>query len=71
MCLPADVIEILQADCIDERLLAVVADSVEKFVRAACYFAEPNKVHTTIQTEKAINVEEDCFRADHPSGASM
>ena len=46
--LPVDVIELLQVDCIDERLLAVVADSAEKFARAARYSTEPNKVYAAV-----------------------
>ena len=46
--LPTDVIKLLQTDCIDERLLAIVVDSMKKFARMAYYSIEPNKVHAAV-----------------------
>ena len=69
--IPTDSIKLLQADLLDENLLAVMAVSAEKFTRASRYSVEANKINMTVQTEEATDVEEDCSRASHPGGVPM
>ena len=66
--LSVDSIKLLQADLLDESLLAVAVDSTEKFVRVFRYSTEANNIDTAIQTEEAIDAEEGCSGASRPGG---
>ena len=46
--LPIDSIKLLQADLLDENLLAMVVESTEKFVRISRYSTEANKIDAVI-----------------------
>ena len=67
--LPADSVELLQVNFLDESLKVVTANSVEKFTRASRYSAKANKVDAAFQTEEAIGAKEGCSRASHSDNA--
>ena len=46
--LPADRIGLLQADIMVESLIAIAADSIEKFARASRHSTEANKINVAV-----------------------
>ena len=67
---PSNHVEPLQTDYLDESLLAIAADSAERFAKASHFPREVSKINAAIQTEGDVNAEEDCLVDSCPGDAS-
>ena len=68
--LSAKIIGLLQADVVDESLIAIAADSMKKFVRTSHHSTEANKINVAIQTEEVTGAKRGRSEASHLGGAS-
>ena len=66
----ADSVGSLQADVVDESLIAIAANSVEKFARTSRHFVEMNKINVAIQTEEVIGAKGGRSKTSHFCDAS-
>ena len=68
--LPVDSVGLLQTDVVDESLIAIAADTTEKFIRASYHSIKANKINMAVQTEEIIGAKEGHFETSHLGGAS-